>query len=89
MESSQSVPESGSTLAHILFTAELYHLVGHIVVLLGLRLLPRKDLVRQRLYFLADLASVHLSFWVHRRWWGLILLQNLQHAFYFLTWDQR
>ena len=78
-----------SNLAFFLFTFELYHLVGHIVVLLGLRLLPRRDLVRQRLYFLTDLLTVHLSFWVHRRWWGLILLQNIQHAFYFITWDKR
>ena len=89
MNSSHPNPETGSTLAHVLFTVELYHLVGHIVVLLGLRLLPRKDLVRQRLYFLTDLLSVHLSFWVHRRWWGLVLLQNIQHAFYFITWDKR
>ena len=78
-----------STFAPILLTLECYHLVAHVLVMMGWRQLPRKDLVRQRFYFLIDLATVFLSFLVHQRWWALILAQNLQHAYYFITWEKR
>lgn len=50
-------------------------------------MLPRKDLVKQRLYFLVDLLCVLVSYLIHGRGFLLILLQNIQHAFYFLTWE--
>ncbi len=41
-------PSETSYLAIALFLLEFYHLLGHSAVLLRIRLLPRKDLVRQR-----------------------------------------
>lgn len=49
----------------------------------------RKDLVKQRVYFLIDLVCVAMSYYVHRKFLYLILLQNAQHAFYFFTWEKR
>jgi hypothetical protein len=45
--------------------------------------------VSQRVYFLADLLSASLSYLIHGRAPILTLLQNIQHAFYYLTWDER
>ena len=45
--------------------------------------------VKQQWYFASDLASVFCSFLIHRRWGFMILLQNIQHIFYIVTWDQR
>ena len=76
-------------LASLIFFLEVYHFLTHVLVLFGIRLLPRRDLVKQRIYFLIDLVCANLSYWIHGRFLALIVLQNIQHAFYFFTWEQR
>lgn len=76
-------------LASLIFFLEVYHFLTHVLVLFGIRLLPRKDLVKQRVYFMIDLVCANISYWIHGRFWILIGLQNLQHLFYFFTWEQR
>ena len=76
-------------LASLIFFLEVYHFLTHVLVLFGIRLLPRKDLVKQRIYFMIDLVCANISYWIHGRFLVLIGLQNLQHLFYFFTWEQR
>ena len=76
-------------LASLIFFLEVYHFLTHVLVLFGIRLLPRKDLVKQRVYFMIDLVCANISYWIHGRFLLLIGLQNLQHLFYFFTWEQR
>ena len=54
------------TLLWFSFFSEFYHSVTHLTVLTGYRMLPRKDLVRARLYFLLDAACAALAFSLHR-----------------------
>ncbi|XP_037072880.1 uncharacterized protein LOC119093959 isoform X2 [Pollicipes pollicipes] len=76
-------------LPAVLFTAELYHCVVHVLVLIGWRLLPRKDLVRTRVYFLVDAFTVALiSYWVVPHLWWLGAIQNVQHFSYFFCWEK-
>ncbi|KAH9500209.1 hypothetical protein Btru_077481 [Bulinus truncatus] len=73
----------------ILFSVELYHLIAHAMILFGIRSLPRKDLVRIRLYFLVDASTVFITSFVltgKLKW--LAVLQILQHLFYFITWNK-
>uniref|UniRef100_A0A2C9JUT4 Uncharacterized protein n=1 Tax=Biomphalaria glabrata TaxID=6526 RepID=A0A2C9JUT4_BIOGL len=73
----------------VLFSVELYHLVAHVFILCGIRSLPRKDLVRVRLYFLLDALTVFFtSFLFTGKLKWLAVLQILQHLFYFITWDK-
>ena len=79
----------GTIIAFILFTLEWYHIWGHTVILFRIRLLPRKDLVRIRYYFLFDLLTVFCSsilFTGKLRW--LAVIQIIQHLYYFVYWDQ-
>ena len=74
--------------AAILFVLETYHVLTHIMVLFGLRMLPRKDLVRQRFYFLFDtltIFSTNFLFLGQLRW--LAALQMCQHFAYIIWWD--
>lgn len=73
----------------VLFAVELYHFIAHVMILCGLRTLPRKDFVRIRLYFLIDGLSVFLSSFMltHRLQW-LASLQVIQHIFIYTTWDK-
>ncbi|KAK3096730.1 hypothetical protein FSP39_002753 [Pinctada imbricata] len=75
--------------AFLLFFLEIYHILGHISVLFRIRLLPRKDLVRIRYYFLFDLLTVFASsvLFLRRLQW-LACLQIAQHMYYFITWDK-
>ncbi|KAL3882820.1 hypothetical protein ACJMK2_029126 [Sinanodonta woodiana] len=76
-------------IAFVLFTLELYHAIGHTLVLFRIRMLPRKDLVRIRFYFLADALTVFSSsilFTGMYRW--LAVAQIIQHMYYFLFWDK-
>ena len=73
-------------LTSLIFIFEIYHVVTHILVMTGYRTLPRKALSKQKYYFLVDLLTSSVSFMIHGRFWPIILLQNIQHAFYFLTW---
>ncbi|KAF0289360.1 hypothetical protein FJT64_012378 [Amphibalanus amphitrite] len=73
----------------ILFSVEVYHCIVHIMVLFAWRQLPRKDLVRARIYFLIDATTVALiSYWLLPWLWPLGLLQNIQHLGYFFCWEQ-
>merc|ERR1712038_1416729 len=74
------------TIISAVFILEIYHVISHILVMTGYRTLPRKVLAKQRYYFLADLICSLGAFMIHGRFWLMVLLQNLQHAFYFLTW---
>jgi len=70
------------------FTLELYHCVAHVVILCGVRALPRRDLVKVRYYFLFDLLSVFISsFLLLGQYKPLAVVQILQHMYYFITWD--
>jgi len=74
----------------IVFVQELYHSLGHLIVLTGYRLLPRKNLVAIRYYFLFDAAGAAIAYYVHQVQWlyPLLILQQWQHVFYFSTWDK-
>ena len=76
-------------LASVLFSLEIFNFVAHICVLTGLRMLPRRALVKQHFYFIFDLVCCMLSFAIHRRAWPIILTQNIQHVYYIVTWDSR
>lgn len=75
--------------AVFLFFLECYHVCSHLNVLFRIRLLPRKDLVRIRFYFLFDLMTVFCSsflFLQRLRW--LAAIQIVQHMYYFLFWEK-
>jgi len=77
-----------NNLAVFLFILETYHVMTHFMVLFGLRMLPRKDLVRQRLYFLFDTATIFTVNFVYLkelRW--LAAVQMVQHFSYIIWWD--
>merc|ERR1712168_1171234 len=71
------------------FILEAYHSASHWMVLSGWKMLPRKDLVSVRYYFLIDCASAAIGFSLHRNEIMLpfLILQQWQHIFYFSTWD--
>lgn len=78
-----------SIIAFFLFGLEWFHIWGHCLILFRIRLLPRKDLVRIRLYFLIDAVTVFTSsiiFTGKLRW--LAVIQIIQHMYYFLCWDK-
>ncbi|XP_060588523.1 uncharacterized protein LOC132743939 [Ruditapes philippinarum] len=78
-----------TSIAFFLFTLEWFHIWGHTLILFRVRLLPRKDLVRIRYYFLVDLLTVFSSsilFTGKLRW--LAVLQIIQHAYYFVFWEK-
>merc|ERR1712212_367958 len=74
----------------LVFVQELYHSLGHLTVLTGHRMLPRKVLVATRYYFLFDAAGAAIAFAVHQVPWfyPILILQQWQHIFYFSTWDK-
>merc|ERR1711915_87463 len=57
---------------------ELYHSLGHLTVLTGYRMLPRKDLVSVRYYFLLDAACAAWAFYIHQA----------AYFYYYSTWDK-
>ncbi|KAK7494817.1 hypothetical protein BaRGS_00013944 [Batillaria attramentaria] len=72
-----------------LFLLEAYHVLGHLAVLLRVRLLPRRDLVRLRAYFLVDgLSSLITAFCFTGRLQWLVGLHVLQHLYYFFFWEK-
>lgn len=75
--------------AFLLFFLECYHVSGHLNVLFRIRLLPRRDLVRIRFYFLFDLLTVFASsfLFLQRLQW-LAAIQIVQHLYYFLFWEK-
>ena len=54
-----------------------------------LQILTRRILAKQRIYFLFDLICVASSYLVHRKFLFFIILQNIQHLYYFFTWEKR
>jgi len=69
------------------FALETFNVVAHVAVLTGIRMLPRRVLVKQVYYFIFDLVCCISSFLLHGRCWPIILVQNIQHIYYILTWD--
>merc|ERR1712066_257911 len=86
---SNTIMDLYSLLVWFSFFTEFYHSVTHLTVLTGYRMLPRKDLVRARVYFLIDAACAALAFSLHRAqyFYPLLILQQWQHIFYYSTWD--
>jgi len=72
-----------------LFVAESYHTLSHWLVLFGWKMLPRRDLVAVRYYFLLDAMCAALAYGLHKSEIMLpfLILQQWQHIFYFSTWD--
>merc|ERR1719295_1093481 len=79
-----------TSFVHLMFVVEAYHALAHWLVLVGWKMLPRKDLVSTRYYFLIDCGSAALAFLLHRNEFMLpfFILQQWQHIFYYSTWDQ-
>merc|ERR1719500_40837 len=72
------------------FITEVYHALGHLTVLTGYRMLPRKDLVSVRYYFLTDAACAAVAYYLHQAdyFFPILILQQWQHIYYFSTWDK-
>jgi len=72
------------------FFFELYHSIAHLSVLTGFRMLPRKDLVRAKQYFIIDAACAATAYALHQapNFYFFLILQQWQHIFYYSTWDQ-
>jgi len=78
-----------NALAFFLFSLETYLILGHSIVLFRIRLLPRQDLARLRLYFLFDLMVVFCSsiLFLQKLQW-LAVIQILQHMYYVVFWEK-
>merc|ERR1712198_85454 len=72
------------------YVFELYHSLGHLTVLTGYRMLPRKDLVSVRYYFLLDAACAAWAYYIHQAeyFYPILILQQWQHIYYYSTWDK-
>ena len=84
------LPNVANVLATFLFILECYHFIWHVCVLFRVRLLPRKDLVRIRYYFLLDTLTVFTVCFLYTgklRW--LAAVQMVQHLFFFFTWNKQ
>merc|ERR1712189_16906 len=77
-----------TTCATLLFFTELYHILGHSVILFGIRSLPLRDLERVGYYFAADLLTVAFSWVVTRKFALLVAVQQVQHLYYVLNWNK-
>ena len=64
--------------------------LAHLTVLTGFRMLPRKDLVRAKTYFLIDAACAAVAYSLHQAdyFYFILILQQWQHIFYYSTWDK-
>merc|ERR1712221_7059 len=82
------VMETNELAATFLFFAELYHIIGHSVILFGIRSLPLRDLERVGYYFAADLLTVAFSWVVTRKFALLVAVQQVQHLYYVLNWNK-
>ena len=73
----------------LLFTFSTYHAVTHACILFRWRMLPERDLVKQRFYFIIDLMTVFLTCFVYaQKLQWLAVIQAIQHAYYFITWNK-
>jgi len=72
------------------FFFEFYHSLAHLTVLTGYRMLPRKDLVRAKQYFIIDAACAAIAYAIHQAdyFYFILILQQWQHIFYYSTWDK-
>merc|ERR1711973_699257 len=72
------------------FFFEFYHSLAHLTVLTGFRMLPRKDLVRAKQYFIIDAACAAIAYATHQAdyFYFILILQQWQHIFYYSTWDK-
>ena len=64
--------------------------LAHLTVLTGYRMLPRKDLVRAKQYFIIDAACAAIAYAIHQAdyFYFILILQQWQHIFYYSTWDK-
>ena len=81
-----------SLATFFLFFLECYHIIGHLNVFLRIRLLPRRDLLRIRVYFLSEALSICASSFLllhreHKLLWPAAL-HIVQHLYYFLYWEK-
>lgn len=74
---------------NVFFFMECYHFMTHMFIMFRVRLLPRKDLVRSRYYFLIDTTCVFIvNFLLVDQLKPIAVLQIIQHLFYFITWEK-
>ena len=78
----------GTVIPTVLFTVELYNTLAHFLILGRIRLLPRKDMVRLHNYFLFELLAVMCSALYTLELLWLATLQNLQHLYFYVTWNK-
>ena len=80
-----------SLATFFLFFLECYHIIGHLNVFLRIRLLPRRDMVGIRVYFLFEAlpmcASTFLLLHNQILLWTAVL-HIVQHLYYFLYWEK-
>merc|ERR1712131_242782 len=77
-----------TTCATLLFFTELYHILGHSVILFGIRSLPLRDLEKVGYYFAIDLLTVALSWCLTQEYTLLVGVQQVQHIYYVLNWNK-
>merc|ERR1712131_115968 len=77
-----------TTCATLLFFTELYHILGHSVILFGIRSLPLRDLEKVGYYFAIDLLTVALSWCLTQEYTLLVGIQQVQHIYYVLNWNK-
>lgn len=83
--------QSMNPFGTFLLMLEFYHFVSHMMILCRVRLLPRKDLVRIRYYFLIDALTVlSVYYYTGVYWWQTIMtiVQFIQHMYYFIFWER-
>merc|ERR1712227_641575 len=80
--------ESTTTAATFLFFIELYHILGHSVILFGIRSLPYRDLQKVGYYYAIDLLTVALSWCLTQQFTLLVAIQQVQHIYYVLNWNK-
>ncbi|CBY38661.1 unnamed protein product [Oikopleura dioica] len=65
-----------------------YHTFAHSLILFGIRTIPLRDLNNVGLYFLIDALSVLASYLYHGQFTFIVILQQIQHYYYVLTWNK-
>lgn len=70
------------------FFTEMYHIIGHAVILFGIRTIPLRDLEKIGAYFVTDLLSVTFSWLIHGQFSTIVAIQQVQHIFYIVTWNK-
>uniref|UniRef100_A0A914XQV9 Uncharacterized protein n=1 Tax=Plectus sambesii TaxID=2011161 RepID=A0A914XQV9_9BILA len=74
----------------VFLATETYNFLAHFIIFAGIRMVPRKDLVRSWLYFVQDTGSVTMTtlLFVPYRFWWISALQFIQHFGLVVAWDK-